>query len=310
MAPPVETKAAPAPPAPPIAVTEAKPKTEAVTKPRPEPLPQADPAPHTTNKTETAARPTVEESSPRPTVPKPKAPLLKVEAPKAETNPTQIAKATVPAPAIVNSNLIAQLRIKADREQDPKARFELGTRLVNGRGVARNPAEGIKYLEQAAAQDFVPAQSALGAVYLDGGVEAARAMVVSHVAPRLERALGGLHRLDRKSALQERLAAEGRVPPEYRSSATGPDHDKVFTAQVLCDGAVLGVGSGRSKKDAEQAAALIAPLEVELDGLEQGRVDDELARLEAIRLALRAQGQDLLVEAVQGLLNTKQGGGR
>ena len=61
---------------------------------------------------------------------------------------------------------------------------------------------------------------------------------------------------------------------------------------------------------AEQAAALIAPLEVELDGLEQGRVDDELARLEAIRLALRAQGQDLLVEAVQGLLNTKQGGGR
>ncbi len=61
---------------------------------------------------------------------------------------------------------------------------------------------------------------------------------------------------------------------------------------------------------AEQAEALIAPLEVELDGLEQGRVDDELARLEAIRLALRAQGQDLLVEAVQGLLNTKQGGGR
>ena len=106
-------------------------------------------------------------------------------------------------------------------------------------------------------------EAVLGAVYLDGGVEAARAMVVSHVAPRLERALGGLHRLDRKSALQERLAAEGRVPPEYRSSATGPDHDKVFTAQVLCDGAVLGVGSGRSKKDAEQAAALAA-----LDGLD------------------------------------------
>jgi len=106
-------------------------------------------------------------------------------------------------------------------------------------------------------------EAVLGAVYLDGGVEAARTLVIEHVAPRFARALDGLHRLDRKSALQERLAAEGRVPPEYRSSATGPDHDKVFTAQVLCDGEVLGSGSGRSKKDAEQAAALAA-----LDGLD------------------------------------------
>jgi ribonuclease-3 len=106
-------------------------------------------------------------------------------------------------------------------------------------------------------------EAVLGAVYLDGGVEAARRLVATRVAPRLERALDGLHRLDRKSALQERLAADGREPPEYRSSATGPDHDKVFTAQVLSEGTLLGSGSGRSKKDAEQAAALDA-----LDGLD------------------------------------------
>jgi hypothetical protein len=61
---------------------------------------------------------------------------------------------------------------------------------------------------------------------------------------------------------------------------------------------------------AEQARSLIAPTEAELDALELGREEDELARLEAIRLALIGQGQALLADAVQGLLNQKQGGGR
>jgi len=133
----------------------------------------------------------------------------------------------------------------------------LGDHIYLGRGEA---AAGGNDKDSILSDAF---EAVLGAVYLDGGVEAARTLVIEHVAPRFERALDGLHRLDRKSALQERLAAEGRVPPEYRSSATGPDHDKVFTAQVLCDGEVLGSGSGRSKKDAEQAAALAA-----LDGLD------------------------------------------
>ena len=61
---------------------------------------------------------------------------------------------------------------------------------------------------------------------------------------------------------------------------------------------------------AEQARSLIAPTEAELDALELGREEDELARLEAIRLALLGQGQVLLADAVQELLNQKQGGGR
>ena len=61
---------------------------------------------------------------------------------------------------------------------------------------------------------------------------------------------------------------------------------------------------------ADQARSLIAPTEAELDALELGREEDELARLEAIRLALLGQGQALLAEAVQGLLTQKQGGGR
>ncbi|NIV28283.1 MAG: ribonuclease III, partial [Anaerolineae bacterium] len=57
-----------------------------------------------------------------------------------------------------------------------------------------------------------------------------------------------------KTRLQEYLARDSRRPL-YSVQGTGPDHNRTFTATVTVEGAELGVGSGRSKKAAEQAAA-------------------------------------------------------
>jgi ribonuclease-3 len=59
-----------------------------------------------------------------------------------------------------------------------------------------------------------------------------------------------------KSQLQEKLQARYKVPPRYKVSfTTGPDHARRFTVKVTLKGTVLGVGSGTSKKQAEQRAA-------------------------------------------------------
>ena len=61
--------------------------------------------------------------------------------------------------------------------------------------------------------------------------------------------------LDGKTALQELIASQGKGSPEYQVSESGPDHDKNFTATVLVAGVPLAIGSGKSKREAEQSAA-------------------------------------------------------
>jgi len=101
-------------------------------------------------------------------------------------------------------------------------------------------------------------EAVLGAVYLDGGSDAAFAVVERHVATQLANTADGLAHLDYKTELQERCARHGRPAPAYFLTSTGPDHAKLFTATVSVDGEVLGTGEGRSKKAAEQVAAEVA----------------------------------------------------
>jgi ribonuclease-3 len=104
------------------------------------------------------------------------------------------------------------------------------------------------------------AEALVGAVYLDRGAPAARALagtIVSDPLARLEErdAVGR----DAKSELQERVQAEGGSSPRYRvTAALGPDHRREFVVEVEAEGRVLGEGRGRSKKLAEQAAARAA----------------------------------------------------
>lgn len=98
-------------------------------------------------------------------------------------------------------------------------------------------------------------EAVLGAVYLDGGMDAAAALVERLFADRMVTAALRLDRLDHKTLLQELTARLHDTAPVYVLSDTGPDHDKRFFATVIVQGVAVGQGEGRSKKMAEQAAA-------------------------------------------------------
>jgi len=99
-------------------------------------------------------------------------------------------------------------------------------------------------------------EALVAAIYLDRGLDKARAIVLPLVEPEATRIVeGGLDR-DHKSALQEWSQRELGITPIYRTvKEQGPDHAKVFTVEVLLDGEVYGRGEGRSKQSAEQRAA-------------------------------------------------------
>ena len=98
-------------------------------------------------------------------------------------------------------------------------------------------------------------EAVIGAVYVDGGLDAARAVVVPLFSPLLHVAVAEPGGGDHKSELQELLARLGVPAPVYEVSDEGPDHDKRFFARVLVGDMRVGEGDGRSKKSAEQAAA-------------------------------------------------------
>ncbi len=100
-------------------------------------------------------------------------------------------------------------------------------------------------------------EAVFGAIYLDAGLEAAREVILHLLADTLALVETGEFS-DFKSRLQELAAALTVGPPAYVVSETGPDHSKEFTAQVALQDGVVGSGTGRSKKEAEQAAAEMA----------------------------------------------------
>jgi ribonuclease-3 len=97
-------------------------------------------------------------------------------------------------------------------------------------------------------------EAVIGAVYIDGGLEAASQVVSRLWGERIDDRARRPGIKDYKTRLQEVLAKDGRLP-EYSTDGSGPDHARVFVARVSVDGVQLGEGSGRSKKEAEQGAA-------------------------------------------------------
>jgi ribonuclease-3 len=101
-------------------------------------------------------------------------------------------------------------------------------------------------------------EAVFGAVYLDRGMGAAAKVVLGLFLPRIRGQVEGGTVQDYKTSLQELAAARLGTMPEYRIEESGPDHAKRFTATVLLVGENYGTGDGRSKKEAEQAAAKVA----------------------------------------------------
>jgi len=102
-------------------------------------------------------------------------------------------------------------------------------------------------------------ESLIAAIYLDRGIEQAKAFVLKYIKESIEWGLNGKGFRDYKTDLQEILQQESDKEIDYRIvEECGPDHDKAFVAKVYYGGVAIGSGFGKSKKEAEQQAACSA----------------------------------------------------
>jgi ribonuclease-3 len=144
--------------------------------------------------------------------------------------------------AVVNTAVLAEVASGLD----------LGAALLLGRG------EDVSGGRNKASILANAVEAVIGAVYLDGGWEVASRVVLGILDDRISLAAAGPGAEDFKTRLQEVVLRRIGELPRYVVEGTGPDHARRYRAQVLVAGAERGVGEGRSKKDAEQAAARVA----------------------------------------------------
>ncbi|MBN1685951.1 MAG: ribonuclease III [Spirochaetales bacterium] len=99
----------------------------------------------------------------------------------------------------------------------------------------------------------------IGAYFLDSGFKSTRSLVRRLIAPEIDKVLEDRHKKDYKTLLQEHVQKEYKSYPRYLlEKKTGPDHDRTFWVSVKIEDKQYGPGKGKSKKEAERAAAGIA----------------------------------------------------
>ena len=128
----------------------------------------------------------------------------------------------------------------------------LGERLGEG-GETQAPADELERLSKNRNVLAALLEASLAALYLQHGFEPIREAVVAAFDGRISYAL--TTHVDHKTELQEELARQGRQVVYNVLDVQGPPHDRVFTCSAVVDGDEVGVGTGRSKKAAEQSAA-------------------------------------------------------
>lgn len=102
-------------------------------------------------------------------------------------------------------------------------------------------------------------EALLGAMFLDRGVDCARMFLTTYLFPNAQIIVNNKSYIDYKSMLQEIIQQESRISPTYHVvKSEGPDHAKTFWVEATANNTPLGAGSGKSKQEAEQAAAFNA----------------------------------------------------
>ena len=102
-------------------------------------------------------------------------------------------------------------------------------------------------------------EAVIAAIYLDGGLENAKKFIIKNLKDRIEIATHHIGQKDYKTVLQEILQKNGNVNIDYIIiKEIGPDHNKTFYSEVICNNKSLATGSGKSKKLAEMDAARLA----------------------------------------------------
>ncbi|MDQ3751816.1 MAG: ribonuclease III [Actinomycetota bacterium] len=144
--------------------------------------------------------------------------------------------------AVVNTHALAELA------RD----LGIGAQIRLGRG---EESSGGRAKPSLLANTF---EALVGALYLDRGIEHVTSVLRPLFAAKLSGLVAEGERYDAKNALQEVAVRDLASLPTYTVSASGPDHDKRFAAEVVLGEVTLGTGHGRSKKEAEQNAARTA----------------------------------------------------
>lgn len=99
-------------------------------------------------------------------------------------------------------------------------------------------------------------EAVIAAIYIDAGLETAEKFIIENLAEPIDIATKHVGNKDYKTVLQERLQIHGNVDINYKIlDESGPDHDKTFKSEIICNGKVLGIGTGKSKKSSEMMAA-------------------------------------------------------
>jgi ribonuclease-3 len=142
--------------------------------------------------------------------------------------------------ALVNTNSLA----------DAATLMGVNTFLLLSKGEERDTGRARQYI---LANTF---ESLIGALYLDQGYEAAKNFIADHLFDKTDKIVAKRLWQDSKSRFQELSQEHDGVTPSYATlNQTGPDHDRVFTVGVYLGEVKIAEGKGRSKQEAEQAAA-------------------------------------------------------
>jgi ribonuclease-3 len=142
--------------------------------------------------------------------------------------------------ALVNANTCAEIAQK----------IGMNDFLLLSRGEAKDTGRARNILLANAFEALV------GAIYIDLGYDAAREFIEKHLFPKIDEIVKKKLWQDAKSALQEKAQEKEGVTPHYAVvRESGPDHDKQFVVGVYIRDTLLAEGSGKSKQEAEQAAA-------------------------------------------------------
>jgi ribonuclease-3 len=145
----------------------------------------------------------------------------------------------------LRSRLVSRETLKAHA-----AALDLGQYLMMGRG---EEASGGRDRTSTLADAY---EALIGAIYLDSDLETAKKFILAQAHADLEQLAEEPVDINPKGHLQELLQGISPHSPVYESvSESGPEHDKTFVVQCVWEGMVLGQGRGRSKKQAETAAA-------------------------------------------------------
>jgi ribonuclease III len=128
--------------------------------------------------------------------------------------------------------------------------LSLGDHILLGKG---EKASGGKYKESLLCDIF---ESIVAAIYLDGGYDAARNIIITHFGSRIDEDISSNAFVDAKSELQKISQRKFGTLPEYTVlDEKGPEHDKIFVVSVTVEDLVTERGIGKTKKSAEKDAA-------------------------------------------------------